>query len=92
MTSFPQQVIGDTTDDCSTCQEESSQLHGSMPTWKRWGTEPSVKPERVTQRELQGSSLSPCPRAHPLTTTDTLPQSSPSANEISAANNSHLVV
>lgn len=64
-----------------------------LATWKRWGTEPSVRPGRVTERDRQSSSpLSPCPRAHPLTTTDTLPQSSPSANEISAANNSHLVV
>lgn len=60
---------------------------------ERWGTEPSVRPGRVTEREQQGPSpLSPCLRAHPLNTTDTLPQSSPSANEISTANKSHLVV
>lgn len=73
MTSVPQQLIGETSDDWSKCQE---QRHGSVPTWKRRATEPSVRPEQASVRALRGfSPLSPCPRAHPLTTTDTLPQS-----------------
>ena len=63
------------------------------PLGKDGGPSPSVRPERLRERELQGSlPLSPCLRAHRLTTSDTLPQSSASANKLSAANNDHLVV
>lgn len=61
------------TDDWSKCQERR---HGSVPTWSRRDTEPSVRPEHAAVRAPRGfSPRSPCPKAHPLTTTDTLPQS-----------------
>lgn len=36
----PQQVIGETTDDFSTCQKESAQLHGSLPLGKHGAQSP----------------------------------------------------
>lgn len=77
----PQQVIGDTNDDCSTRQEESTQLHGTMPLGKDGPQSPQSGLEEwqresdkalllclVAQELILSPPLTHCPSVLPLQT------------------------